>query len=104
MSSGTPSGASALQLIFLQLPIQRPNPDSQHLGRLLAVAAERTGLGLDDSWMIGDNPDTDIGAANDAGIKSVWLRIGRSWPREDFAPTYEADTFPEAVDLVLAHG
>ncbi|MEX2100637.1 MAG: HAD family hydrolase [Acidimicrobiia bacterium] len=72
--------------------------------RLLEVAAERTGTSLAEAWMIGDNPDTDIGAANDAGIRSVWLRIGRVWPRDDFAPTHEADSFPEAVDLVLAHG
>ena len=52
--------------------------------------------------MIGDNPDSDIGAAHAAGIRSVWLRHGRPWPREDFAPTHEADSFPEAVDMVLS--
>jgi len=70
--------------------------------RLLELAAERCNLTLDGAWMIGDNPDSDIGAAHAAGIRSVWLRHGRPWPRADFAPTYEADSFPEAVDLVLS--
>ena len=57
---------------------------------------------LDGAWMIGDNADADIGAAHAAGIRSVWLRHGRPWPREDFAPTYEADSFPEAVEMVFS--
>ena len=69
--------------------------------RLLESAAQRCDVPLDGAWMIGDNPDTDIGAAHAAGIRSVWLRHGRTWPREDFAPTHKADSFPEAVDWVL---
>jgi putative hydrolase of the HAD superfamily len=72
--------------------------------RLLEVAAERCAVSLDGAWMIGDNPDTDIGAAHAAGIRSVWLKHGRAWLREDFAPTYEADTFPEAVDMAIHDG
>jgi putative hydrolase of the HAD superfamily len=69
--------------------------------RLLEIAADRAGDTLDGAWMIGDNADTDIGAAAAAGIDSVWLRQGRAWPREDLAPTLEADSFPEAVAMVL---
>jgi putative hydrolase of the HAD superfamily len=69
--------------------------------RLLELAAERTGVALAHAWMIGDNPDADVGAAVAAGIRSVWLRHGRSWPRDDFAPTAVADTFGEAVDIAL---
>lgn len=72
--------------------------------RLLEIAAARCEVPLDGAWMIGDNPDTDIGAAHDAGIRSVWLRHGRAWPREDFAPTHEADSFPDAVDIVVSSG
>jgi putative hydrolase of the HAD superfamily len=70
--------------------------------RLLEIAAERCRSPLSEAWMIGDDPDTDIGAAHDAGIRSVWLRLGRSWPRRDFFPTHEADSFPDAVDFVLS--
>ena len=62
---------------------------------LLAIAAERCGESLSDAWMIGDGPDTDILAADTAGIPSVWLRHGRAWPREDFRPTFEASSFAE---------
>jgi putative hydrolase of the HAD superfamily len=70
--------------------------------RLLEIAAARVDLTLEGAWMIGDNPESDIGAADAAGIRSVWLRHGRAWPREDFAPTRVADSFPEAVEMVLS--
>ena len=51
--------------------------------------------------MIGDSPEADIGAAVAAGIDSVWLRLGRSWSLQGYKPTAEADTFAEAVAIVL---
>lgn len=72
--------------------------------RLLEIAAERAGESLARAWMVGDNPEADIGGAHAAGIPSVWLRRGRPWPLTEFRPTSEADSFPEAVDLVLAAG
>lgn len=70
--------------------------------RLLEIAAQRCGVPLAQAWMIGDSPEADIGAAQAAGIPSVWLRRGRTWPMSGFAPTLQADSFPEAVDLILA--
>ena len=70
--------------------------------RLLEIAAERCAVPLAQAWMIGDSPEADIGGAQAAGIPSAWLRRGRTWPLPGFAPTLEADSFPEAVDLVLA--
>jgi putative hydrolase of the HAD superfamily len=69
--------------------------------RLLELAADRAGVRLLDSWMIGDSAENDIGAATAAGVSSVWLRRGGAWPRTDFLPNAEADTFAEAVTLVL---
>jgi putative hydrolase of the HAD superfamily len=69
--------------------------------RLLEIAAQRCAVPLAQAWMIGDSPEADIGGAWAAGIPSVWLRHDRAWPLPDFAPTLEADSFPEAVDLVL---
>lgn len=74
---------------------RKPDP------RLLELAAERTATSLADAWLIGDSPETDIGAAAAAGIRSVWLRHGRAWPRDDLVPTAAADTFAEAVDIAL---
>jgi putative hydrolase of the HAD superfamily len=70
--------------------------------RLLHIAADRCGQPLSSAWMIGDNAEQDIGAAHAAGIPSVWIRHGRAWPLADFTPTQQADSFPEAVDLVLS--
>lgn len=72
--------------------------------QLLELAAERCGAPLAGAWLIGDAPHADIGAAHAAGVSSVWLRRGREWPGDDLddAPTSAADTFAEAVDLVLA--
>jgi len=72
--------------------------------RLLEVAAERAGVHLHDSWLIGDSAENDIGAATAARVSSVWLRRGRVWPRTDFLPNAEADTFAEAVTFVLDSG
>ena len=65
--------------------------------RLLEIAAERCHETLDGAWLIGDAPHADIGAAHSAGLASVWMTRGRTWPRDDYAPTFQADTFPEAV-------
>ena len=70
--------------------------------RLLEIAAERCGVPLGTAWMIGDAPFADIGAAHAGGLPSVWIRRGRTWPRHDYLPTFEAETFPEAVERVLA--
>ncbi len=70
--------------------------------RLLEIAAERCGEPLSSAWVVGDNPEADIGAAHAAGLPSVWIRRGRTWGHPRFAPTAEADSFPGAVDVVLA--
>ncbi len=81
--------------------VRKPDP------MLLQIAAEGAGAPLDGdqlqrSWMVGDDPDADIAAAQRAGIRSVWIRRGRTWPEQTEPPTAQADSFAEAVDLVLA--
>lgn len=70
--------------------------------KLFAIAARRLSLTLDGSWMIGDNAENDIGGVVASGISSVWLCHGRTWQRPDFRPTAEADSFADAVDIVLS--
>lgn len=77
--------------------VWKPDP------RLLEIAAAHCGCGLEGAWMIGDNPAADIGAAVAAGIDSVWLPYGRDWSISEYRPTAEADTFADAVALVLGH-
>jgi len=71
--------------------VRKPHP------RLLEIAAERCGESLEGAWLVGDAPAADIGAAHAAGLPSVWLNRGRTWPRNDYKPTFQAATFGEAV-------
>lgn len=76
--------------------VRKPDPE------LLRRAAARCGEGLDGAWMVGDSAGADVAAAAAAGIRSVWLRRGRSWFEADYEPTLVADSFREAVDRILA--
>jgi putative hydrolase of the HAD superfamily len=76
--------------------VRKPNP------RIFAIAAEKVGQRLAGAWLIGDSPEVDIGGANALGVPSAWIRRGRTWPDERFAPTMTCDGVIEAVAAVLA--
>jgi putative hydrolase of the HAD superfamily len=76
--------------------VRKPNP------RIFAIAADRVGYRLSGAWLIGDSPEVDIGGANALGIPSAWIRRGREWPDQRFAPTRMCDGVIEAVAAVLA--
>jgi putative hydrolase of the HAD superfamily len=54
--------------------------------------------------MIGDSAEADIGGARNAGLRSVWLHRGRPWPLTGFQPAHAANSFPQAVSIVLSGG
>lgn len=72
---------------------RKPDP------HLLEIATERAGGSLAGAWLIGDNAEADIGAAAAAGIDSVWLRRGRDWTIEAYAPTATSDDVVSAIRL-----
>lgn len=72
--------------------------------RLFALAAKRAGAQLTSGWMIGDNPQADIGGARDAGLRTVWLGRGRTWPIADFQPDHHATDPAAAIQLVINGG
>ncbi len=81
--------------------VRKPDPG------LLAIAAGRAGAPLTGrqahhTWMVGDDAESDIGAAHAAGIGSIWIRRDRTWSESLEPPTAQADSFAEAVDIVLA--
>lgn len=78
--------------------IRKPDP------AIFELAAQRCGTTLDGAWMIGDSAPADIGGAEAAGIRSVWMTMHRRWDEALYAPTAAASTFVEAVDIVLAAG
>lgn len=76
--------------------VRKPDPAIFH------KAAAEAGSDLAGAWMIGDSAAADIGGAQAVGIDSVWLHRGREWPTDLPEPSHQADSFAEAVDLVLA--
>jgi len=78
--------------------IRKPDPE------IFRLAAARAGQPLHGAWMIGDSPEADIGGASGLGLPGVWLHRGRQWPLAEFQPGHTADSFPHAVEIVLAAG
>jgi putative hydrolase of the HAD superfamily len=76
--------------------LRKPDP------AIFRLAATRAGLPLDRAWMIGDSADADIGGARAAGVPGIWLHRNRPWPLTAFQPGRVADSFPHAVDVLLA--
>ncbi len=81
--------------------VRKPDPALLQMVATLA-GAPLTGNQAQRTWMVGDDPDADMGAAHAAGIRSVWIRRGRRWPADLDPPTAQADSFVDAVDIVLA--
>ena len=78
-----------------ELGIRKPDP------RIFEVAASRCGRDLAGAWMVGDG-EVDIIGARRAGIRSVWLHRGRTWPRADVKPDHTAAGLLEALAVVDA--
>lgn len=73
-------------------------PDS----RLFAIAAERAGAALaHGGWMVGDGPDNDIVGGRAAGLRTIWVPRGRTWPEELDPPDHIADAVG-AVEFLMA--
>jgi putative hydrolase of the HAD superfamily len=78
--------------------VRKPAPE------IFRLAADKSGQSLDGAWMIGDSAEADIGGARSTGLPGVWLHRGRPWPVGAFQPAHTADSFPQAVETVLAAG
>ena len=76
--------------------LRKPDP------AIFRVAAARAGQSLAGAMMIGDSAQADIGGARAAGVPAVWLHRGRPWPLTAFEPDHLADSFADAVGIVLA--
>jgi putative hydrolase of the HAD superfamily len=75
--------------------LRKPDP------AIFRFAAAAAGHSLDGAMMVGDSAQADIGGARSAGLPGVWLHRGRPWPLSAFEPDHVADSFPDAVDIVL---
>ncbi|PRO65342.1 HAD family hydrolase [Alkalicoccus urumqiensis] len=67
---------------------------------LFEYALEKSGSHPEDTWMIGDNPKTDILGAGRAGIRSVWLNRFDDPPHADIKADHEIRSLHELPELI----
>ncbi|GAA3454555.1 HAD family hydrolase [Dactylosporangium matsuzakiense] len=68
---------------------------------LFAAAAEACGADLAaGGWMTGDNPEHDIAGAHAAGLHTIWISRGRTWPAGRPSPDHTCAAV-EAAAAVL---
>ncbi|MBC7274960.1 MAG: HAD family hydrolase [Nocardioides sp.] len=83
-------------VISAAVGVKKPDPE------IFRHAARSAGTELDGAWMIGDSAHADIAGAYNLSLRSVWVRRGRPWQEEAFAPTMTADTCQQAIELAVA--
>lgn len=77
--------------------VRKPEP------QIFQIAAEAAGESLQGSWMVGDSGPADVIGGAAVGSHTAWLRRSRVWDMGSITPTIEADTFNEAIDLILRY-
>ncbi|HTT90068.1 MAG TPA: HAD family hydrolase [Acidimicrobiales bacterium] len=66
---------------------------------IFAEAARRCAVPLS-GWMVGDSPEADIRGACEAGLTSIWLDRGRTWPLNDVRPDFSVASISGAADII----
>lgn len=84
----------AFSLISEAVGMRKPDP------AIFREAARHFGAEPSSCVFIGDHPEKDIVGARRAGMHTVWLRHGRTWP-EDLKdpPTFEVSELEELLSL-----
>ena len=72
-------------------------PEPAHFRAAAAACASA----LEGGWMVGDNPEADVGGALACGLRSAWIARGRDWQLDAFRPDAEVATVAEAVQLIV---
>jgi putative hydrolase of the HAD superfamily len=75
--------------------VSKPEPAIFHL------AAERLGVAASAVLFVGDHPQNDVAGAATAGMRTAWLRHGRTWPAElaPIAPDHIVDSLHDLAWL-----
>jgi putative hydrolase of the HAD superfamily len=69
--------------------------------RMFETAAGRCGGRLaDGGWMVGDCPIRDIAGGRAAGLRTIWMRHGRTWDPTTPAPDAIVDTPDQVTNLL----
>lgn len=69
--------------------------------RIFHLAAERIGVGLAGSWMVGDHPAADISGGQGAGMATGWVTRGRDWPESMEPPSLSGATAAEVINAIV---
>lgn len=72
-----------------ELGFGKPDP------RIYAETLDRLGLTADECIMVGDNFRRDVAGAQDAGIRGVWISIGRPSPDPSVTPWLTIESLAE---------
>lgn len=74
--------------------VWKPDP------RIFEIGLEHVGMSAESVIYVGDNPEADIGGAQAAGLRAIWMnRAARSWPREEL-PDLEVRDMAELVNAL----
>jgi HAD superfamily hydrolase (TIGR01549 family) len=85
--------------VFVSEEADVRKPQTRHF----ALAASRCGAVMGGGWMVGDNPVNDIRGGRSAGLRTIWIGNGRSWPLADPEPDHTVPHVRAAIDLLLLH-
>jgi len=78
-----------------ELGIAKPEP------AFFSAALSQVGIGPDVALHVGDHPENDIRAAQQAGLTAVWLnRNGAAWDLPDSQPDVEIDSLVRLPELL----
>ncbi|MCX4750867.1 HAD family hydrolase [Kitasatospora sp. NBC_01287] len=69
-----------------------------------SVADTRAEVAAAPVWMVGDSVAADIGGGQAAGLRTAWIRRGRTWPATARPPDLVADRVTEVIDALLDGG
>lgn len=72
----------------------KPDPE------ILRIALERLNIKKEDAVMLGDSLRSDIAAANNIGMDSIWLSPSGETAKGDILPTYTVKSLAEALPIL----
>ncbi len=77
-------------VISSEADVRKPHPE------IFRIGLENLGVGTPEMALFaGDSPESDIAGAGSAGMKTAWVRRGRTWPPEMKAPDIQIDQLYE---------
>jgi FMN phosphatase YigB (HAD superfamily) len=70
--------------------------------RMFEAAARRCGARLaDGGWIVGDCPIRDIAGGRAAGLRTIWMRHGRTWDAATPPPDATVDSLHETIGVLI---